>query len=800
MTRRSRRKILRWSVFLLAALVLGAALAAGLALRASLPRLAGEVELAGLESPVTIERDALGIPVIRGSSRKDVAFATGFAHGQDRWFQMDLLRRSGAGELAALLGSALLPRDRRIRVHRFRRLAREVLAAIGPAERVLLEAYAAGVNAALADAAGKSFEYVLLGAEPEPWRAEDSLLVVYAQWIDLQGLDNAVERQNGRLAATLPEAVYGLLTAPDPTWEAPLDGSRIPEPRMPTAAEYDLRRLDPALFDHVDRLKAPERKTALGADPRGEAIGSNNWAIAAGRTAQRGALLANDMHLRLRVPNTWYRARLVVESAALDVSGVSLPGVPAIVAGSNGRVAWGFTNSYGDFQDLVEIEPAGDGSGGYLTATGTRRFETDIETLEVAGDEPEPLIVRRTIWGPVIGWNGQGKELALAWTAHHREATDLILLDLERARSLDEAASIIAGAGMPAQNVVLADRDGRIGWVLSGRLPARRGFDPSRPAAWHEQNVGWLGWLPRHEAPSLLDPPGGLAWSANSRVVGGEAYTRIGDGGFAPAARARQIRARLERLQSAVARDLLAVQLDIRADYLAEWQPIALAAFERAGNREAAALVARWSGSAAVDDAGYRLVREFERNAVERAFTMLTVEARSRWPGFAWLVPQRFTEVAWRLLRERPAHLLDPRFGGWDAWLADVAAATASSLPPACSELADCSWGKVNTAAIQHPISFAIPLLARWLDMPADPLPGDWSTPRVQSPGFGASERFVVSPGREAAGLMHSPGGQSGHPLSPYYRAGHAAWVDGDATPFLPGEPAEVLRLVPRGR
>ncbi len=779
---------LRITLVATAGLVLLAAAGAWLALRASLPRIDGEVTLAGLHAPIVIERDAAGVPVIRGTTREDVARATGYAHTQDRWFQMDLLRRTAAGELAELLGPALLDTDRRIRLHQFRRRAALSLAAMDPAGRTLLDAYAAGVNAALADSRLRPFEYLLLRVQPATWRAEDSLLVVYAMWIDLQGTEARSEQQRGRLAAVLPEALYRLLNDADPDGEAPLDGSRLSQAPLPDPRAFDLRRLDPDLFDQA---------SAAAADPEPEGmVGSNNWAIAGSHTASGRALVANDMHLGLRVPNIWYRARLVVEPGQLDVSGVSLPGVPAIVAGSNGHVAWGFTNSYGDFQDLIALAPA-EGSKSYLTADGPQRFETDVEMLHVAGGADEELAVRRTIWGPVIGSDAEGRELALAWTAHRPEATDMALLAMEDARNLDEAAAIIGGAGMPAQNVLIGDAGGRIGWVLSGRLPRRRGFDPARPAVWHENGAGWEGWIAPADSPRLLDPPEGRAWSANARVVGGEMFAQIGDGGYASAARARQIRDRLAALQQATAADLLAIQLDDRADYLVHWQPLMRRALARAGAAEAEALVAAWSGRAAIDDAGYRLLREFERSAAHRAYEMLTIEARARWPDFRWRTPERFTEVAWRLTRERPAHLLDPRFADWDAWLADVAMEVVGKLPDECANLGDCTWGRINRPRIQHPLSEALPFLARWLDMPAEPLPGDWSTPRVQSPTFGASERFAVSPGLEQEGYLHMPGGQSGHPLSPFYRAGHSAWARGEPTPFLPGPAQHILTLVP---
>lgn len=790
---------LRFGLGLVAGFLLAAAAGTWAALRASLPRLEGEVMLSGLAAPAHIERDGAGVPVIRGATRADVARATGYAHAQDRYFQMDLLRRTAAGELAELLGPGLLDIDRRIRLHQFRKRALQALSSLDPRQRELLDAYVAGVNAALADSSFRPFEYLLLRTGPATWRTEDCLLVVYAMWIDLQGIEARGEQQRDRLAAALPETLYRLVTEPDPDWEAPLDGSRLPRPPLPDPQQVDLRRIDRDLFDTATAFRRPPVRLPL-ADPDPDVMaGSNNWAIAGARTASGRALVANDMHLGLRVPNIWYRARLVVEPAQLDISGVSLPGVPVIIAGSNGHVAWGFTNSYGDFQDLVVLEP-GPGGTGYLTAQGERDFEVDVERLKVAGADAEVLQVRRTIWGPVIGRDAQGRELALAWTAHRSEANDMALLAMEQAHSLDEAAAIIGGAGMPAQNVVIGDAAGRIGWVLSGRLPQRHGFDPTRPAGWYEDGTGWQGWVAAGDTPRWLDPPEGRAWSANARVIGGEMFALIGDGGYPSASRARQIRDRLAPLQRATAADLLAIQLDDQADYLAHWQPILRRALAAAGAGQAEALVSAWSGHAATDDAGYRLLREFARRVSERAFAMLTVEARTRWPDFPWRTPDRFTEVAWRLIRERPAHLLDPRFRHWDAWLADVATEVVRELPQDCADLASCYWGRVNKARIQHPLSQALPVLARWLDMPTEPLPGDWSTPRVQSPVFGASERFVVSPGLEREGYLHMPGGQSGHPLSPFYRAGHEAWVRGEPTPFLPGPARYTLKLIPEPR
>jgi len=795
--RRAGRWLLRGLLWLLLLIAI-AALAAWLALRASLPEVEGEAKLAGLSGRVLVERDASGVPVVRGANRLDVARATGFLHAQERFFQMDLTRRAAAGELAALLGPALLPTDRRMRVHRFRVRAAEALGAAPAVDRALLEAYAEGVNEGLAALRARSFEYLLLRQQPRPWRAEDALLVVFAMWVDLQGGGIRAELQQERLHAALPEVLYRVVARSPSTWDAPLDGSQLEPPPWPTPQEYDLRRVDPAVFDSAGEPAASQlRFTWLPGEVDESLVGSNNWALSGQRTASGRALVANDMHLGLRVPNVWYRARLVVQDPVVDITGVMLPGAPIIVAGSNGHVAWGFTNSYGDYVDLVRLEV--DGEGRYLTPDGPRPIESVDEVIEVAGAAPETLAVEQTVWGPVVERAADGAPLAMAWTAHRPGAVNLRLAGLETAKDLDEAVAIAGSAGIPAQNALIGDAAGRVAWVIAGRIPLRGAHDPGLPSSWSAPGAGWKGWVEGDAQPRIVDPGYGFAWSANARVVGGDMLAVIGDGGYAHGARGRQIRDALAGLKGAAPEDFLRIHLDDRALYLVQWQQLLRKVLVAAGQDRVPMLelVRDWSGRAAVDDAGYRLVREFERVVTDRAFAMLTVEARHRWPGFGWRAPSRFTDVAWRLVNERPAHLLDPRYGSWDEWLLAAADAAIAEAAAGCAAPAECTWGRRNVLKIQHPLSQALPALSGWLDMPAQPVPGDWSMPRVQSPGFGASERFAVEPGREEAGYFHMPGGQSGHPLSPFYRAGHDDWVEGRPTPFLPGPTEYMLTLHP---
>lgn len=796
--RRSFRILLRVLAWLLLA-ALVALFMAWIAMRASLPELDGDHHVAGLSAPVIVGRDAYGVPDIQAATRLDAARATGFVHAQDRYFQMDLTRRAAAGELAALLGPTLADSDARLRVNRFRERARQVLAGLDDGDRALLEAYTQGVNAGLASLRARPFEYLVLRARPQPWRPEDSLLVVYAMWLDLQGSELHTELQRDRLHAALPASLYQLVARSPSNWDAALDGSELPVPPLPDAAQYDLRHLDRAVFALADGAAAHAARLAESGQADAALVGSNNWALAGSRTASGRALVANDMHLGLRVPNTWYRLRLRARDEDVDITGVTLPGAPVVVAGSNGHVAWGFTNSYGDYLDLVRAEPVPGQPDSYATVDGPRRFERHDEVIAIAGAPARHVVVEDTIWGPVVAKDADGTPLAAAWTAYRPEAINLRLVDMERAVGVEDAVQIAASAGIPAQNAMIGDATGHIAWVIAGRVPLRAGFDPTLPADWTVPGTGWTGWVAPEAQPRIEDPAGGAAWSANARVVGGDMLALIGDGGYAHGARSHQIREDLAKLSQARPADFLQIQLDDRARYLAEWQPLLISVLAEGGPAYTGALklVKGWTGYAAIGDAGYRVLREFERTVTERSFEMLTVEARARWPGFRWHAPARFTDVAWRLVNLQPANLLDPRYPSWDAWLLAAADEAIAAARQGCDSLAQCTWGRRNTMRIQHPLSRALPFLSPLLDMPADELPGDWSMPRVQSPVFGASERFAVEPGREAEAYFHMPGGESGNPMSPYYRAGHEAWAQGEPLPFLPGPAVHTLTLTP---
>ena len=786
----------RWiwcTILAVLATVLVAVGSSWLLLRFSLPTYEGRAPVPGLMHPATVCRDRLGVATIDAASRADAMRALGFVHAQERYFEMDITRRAAAGELAALFGPAALDLDRSRRLHRFRSRAAAVLAQADPGVRADLDAYVAGVNSGLDALAARPFPYLLLRQAPRGWSAEDTVLVVQAMFLDLHDEDNALELARARILRDAPPALAALLLVPGTSWDAALDGGTIPEPRLPVAGEVDLRRLPAEQFGHG---------VAVGGDLR---IGSNNFAVSGRLTTTGAALVANDMHLTLRVPNIWFRARLRfpgADGAPLDVQGATLPGVPGVVVGSNGHVAWTFTNSYGDWLDWIAVQWTDEARSRYRTPDGEAMVAEHRETIQVAGGEPAEVLVRETIWGPIVHEQHALGSLALAWTAHHPHAVGFGLSALESARGVDAALAMAHRAGSPAQNLVVGDRVGRVAWTIAGAIPRRGSADPAVPSDWSAPGAGWQGWLGADEQPCIVDPADGRIWTANARVASGPMLASIGDGGYALGARARQIRDGLFSRRRFGPDDLREIQLDDRTLFLRRWWKLLRTTLATADGDPALAqldsLTATWDERAIPDAVAYRLVRGFRLAVSETMLDGLAAPLRSAGDPDYRLPPLQQAEgVVWRIVAERPPHLLPPPHADWDAMLRAAARRIVDELGAAPGGLAARTWGERNTAAIRHPLSRAALGLGWLLDAPARPLPGDAAMPRVQGPSFGASQRMVVAPGHEEAGYFHMPGGQSGHPLSPFYLSGHRDWENGAAVPFLPGAAVCTLELRP---
>jgi penicillin amidase len=791
-------KRLQLLVSVLSVLLVVAVLATGWLwwhMRGSLAKLDGEIALPGLGAPVKIERDALGVPTITGASRKDVAHATGFLHAQERFFQMDLLRRSGAGELSALVGAAAVPLDQAHRLHGFRRTADQVLAALDPEKRAVLEAYTVGVNAGLAALRNPPWEYLILRTDPQPWRAEDSLLVIYAMWFDLQDASGAFELSVHAVRESLGGAAAAFFAPRGTSWDSALDGSTFPAPPLPPL-----------------RLRASAEDQPSAALPFQERlpVGSNSMAVAGAHTAGGGALLANDMHLTLDTPNIWYRAAFRWADASGTVhrlDGITLPGTPALVAGSNGRIAWGYTVSYIDTSDVVVVETETTAQAFYRTPDGYKEIERHTETIAVKGGEPVTFAVRRTEWGPIFAAPEPGLFHALRWNAHDPAATNLDAFELETATTAEAALVIGRRAGLPNLNLLVADSAGSIGWTVTGRIPRRVGHDGRVPVSWAFGDRHWDGWLAPEETPTVINPADGFLWTANQRLVGGAAHVQLGDGGYFTGARGAQVRDGLRQLvasgKKAAPADLLAIQLDDRGLFLERWQKFMLtvlddtAVSEKSARGDLRVAVQAWNGRASIDSAAYRLVRLWRLKVAARTLAPYFDRASATQPGFSSGRFQ-YEDALWQMVQEQPAHLLNPAHPTWNSLLLAAADDVLIETDQAGVSPSRLTQGAANTLRMRHPFSRTLPgFFAGLLDMPAEPLPGGIDVPRVQTATFGASQRLVVAPGRESEGLFHMPGGQSGHPLSPYYRAGHDAWAKGEPTPLLPGPVQHTLTLTP---
>jgi penicillin amidase len=415
-------------------------------------------------------------------------------------------------------------------------------------------------------------------------------------------------------------------------------------------------------------------------------------------------------------------------------------------------------------------------------------------------------VVRESSLGPLR--EAGGRLYALHWIAHQTGALNVNHRRLELADTLDEALSVAATIGIPAQNFVAGDDKGNIGWTITGMMPRRMqaggaaGFpilsDGARPT--------WEGALAPADYPRIVNPANGQLSTANARQLMGAGAELIGDGGFDLGARNHQVRDGLLALGAKTdVKAVYGVTMDDRAVFIAGWRSRALAALDAAAIKDKPQraeflrlLNTGWSGRASVESTGYRLARGYMWalhdllfDAANGAMEQLDAKANMHAASTRWPV------VLARLLDEKPAGWLPAAYPGWQALELAAIDQVIAELTRDGKPLSAATWGERNTAAIAHPISMAAPALKRWLSAPPDLLPGDANMPRVAGRNFGQSERLTVSPGKEEQGVFNMPGGQSGHPLSPYFLRGHEEWVAGKTVPLLPGPAEHTLTFTP---
>ena len=788
------RRALRWMFLSVVALPIlsGGALFALIEL--SLPDLDGEHAIPGLSAPAEIAYDGRGIPRIQAANRDDAFAALGFATAMDRLFQMDLLRRGPAGRLAEVFGESLVSADRQNRVLNLERVAREALARLPAAQRSALRSYVAGVNRAIAEIRVWPIEFYVLGYRPEPWRAEDSLLV-------LLGLEQAMseteeqERTATVMRRALPPEVLAFLTPEADCFNerlAPRDDSHCSAGAAPVDALASLYR--------SRGKRAAEERVSRG-DRR---PGSNAFAVSGRKTKDGRAILANDMHLTLSVPNLWYRAELYYGEARL--AGLTLPGTPMLLTGSNGRVAWGFTNLRADVDDLVMLTGVAGEADKYLTPEGPRGYDIRTETLGVRGAPSVAIEIEETIWGPVAPRRLLGERVAYRSAALDPATTDLALLDLDGVRSVEEAAALFRRAGGPPLNALIADDRGEIGWTVLGHLPKRFGMEGLFSESWADGARGWRGYLAPDELPFRLDPSSGFLVNTNQRMLSRAEFGPVLGHEYLGGFRAWRATEVLSRARSLTEADLLALQLDTDASYYAPYRDLALKALRSAppgGDNENVAAIRSyleaWDGRAETGSLGLPLLEEFRDELRESVLAPIMARCRELDPEFS---------LSWSMLDDpvrriietgRPELLPDATQGDWNGFLlaALIRSARRLQAQQGATMLSELKWGRVNTVEMAHTLSSSVPFLNIMLDMPRRELAGCIFCVRVSEDTHGANARMVVAPGREAEGLMQFAGGQSGQVGSSHYADQQEDWRLGRPAPFLSREAQHKMILRP---
>jgi penicillin G amidase len=780
--------------------------------RAVLPPHDGELTLPGLRAEVRIERDRHGIPTIHASNAEDLAFGLGVAHAQDRLWQLETHRRIGAGRLAEAFGEPALDNDRFLRALGVRRAAAAQWARTRGESRAALEAYAAGVNAWVrGHLKARPPEFLILGLQPEDWTPVDSLAWAIMMAWDLGG-NWSTELLRLRLALGLPvERINQLMP---------------PYPGEPPLATQDYAALYRGLNLQTTGLRSAALARLLAAAPPSgiEGTGSNNWVLAGSHTTTGKPLLANDPHLKLTTPALWYFARL--KAPGIDVGGATMPGLPTVVLGQNSRVAWGFTNTGPDVQDLfLERVKPGDATQ-YQTPDGWAAFETGTETIRVKGKPDVTMTVRRSRHGPVISDAGnaddtlgarerQGYVLAMRWTALDEDADPMGQgLSAHRARSVDEFIAGTSGWVAPMQNMVVADVDGRIGLVLPGRIPVRKPDNQLKglaPAPGWDARYDWDGHVPFDALHQERDPARGWIATANQRTVPA-GYVPFLTSEWAAPYRQQRIEQLLQSRPKHSLDDLRAMQADeksLAAPVILPWllksksdHPLAAAAMQQlagfdgtmAADRAAPLIFWAWARQLTQAVFADEMGPLYERTLGNRTFRDALEGVLAR--DDAWWCDDKTTPAA-----EACASRVDLAF---TRALDELHAAQGA-------DVAAWQWGRAHQARSEHRPFSKVKPLARWFEL-RTPTGGDTFTVNVSRVSFrpdattgelylnehGPSLRALYDlADRSRSQVMHSSG-QSGIPWSPQYGSFVRPWAEVGYVPLWPAEaPATTLRLRP---
>jgi len=704
-----------------------------------LPQTTGTVTLP-ISAEATVARDAYGIPHITAASFDDAMVLQGFVTAQDRLWQMDALRRLAAGELSEIVGPAALEADRDARRLGMRRVAEAQYRILPAADRAAVVAYTRGVNFYIDTTRGRyPIEFTLLRYDPRPWTPIDSMLA---------GIQ-----------------MYRLLTE---SWKS-------------DARKYEMMLGgDPAKVNELYPARSGRERQP----------GSNAWVISAAHTATGKPILQNDPHLEFNSPATWYQIHL--KAPGLNVTGVSLPGLPGVIVGHNEHIAWGVTNLQFDVEDLYDekLDPR---TGRYLVDGHVEQAQADREYIRVKGAPTDEQLIWVTRHGPVLFANGP-HYYALRWTVTEPGAFQFPFLDIDRASNWTEFTAALSRYGGPGQNFVYADTAGNIGYHATGILPIREGFDGTIPVDGSSGKFEWQGFIPFDKLPAFYNPPSARIVTANQNPFP-EKYEYQVSGNFACEYRSNQIRDLLAAREHWKPAEMLTVEKDVYSGFELFLARQAVAAYDHKKPSdpelvEAAGVLRSWNGQMEIPLAAPMLAR------------LLFVHVREAFARHASL--QRWQLYNYPLAPSVIQTLLESGAKGWftdkDAMLLQaLKQAIADGAADQGSSVAHWHYGEFNQLTIEQPVAGRVPLVGRYFNIGPVPMSGGPETVKQIHSHLGPSMHFVADLSNWDNSQNNITLGESANILSRHYKDQWDSYYYGHSLPmqFDHVDAKDVLRVLP---
>ncbi len=795
-------RLLRNILLAIALLISGAAVTAGWVIYRAQPKLDGSVPLEGLSQPVTVDRDNWGVPHIRANSLEDLVEAQGYVAAQDRLWQMDILRRFGAGELSEIFGPSTVAIDQQIRTLGLRHVAEREATTLTGDRRIVLEAYARGVNRFID---GHKYrlpaEFFLLHYNPRPWTPADSMLIlgymyeslttVWPREINRDIISTRVDPD--RLAEMFAEdspddrVVVGA-EAPPETGSKPKPANRPTKPAATNREQIpEIGATSPAQGFSDLWGEAQGILTSFAEESR-EALGSNNWVVDGSHTASGKPLLANDTHMDLSIPSIWYMIHLT--APGWNVKGFTLPGEPLVQIGHNDRIAWGFSNNGADVQDLYQERFNQNNPRQYLVNGKFVDATVTSERIKVRGRPDLVFDVISTRHGPIVRREA-GRQYALKWTALQPGALSHSYEWMGRAQNWQEFREALRDASGPAQNLVYADVDGNIGFLVAAWIPIRKSGHGEVPVPGDTDDYEWTGYIPFDELPQVLNPPGGIIVTANARVVGPGYKHYITDRWESPYRTERIFDLLKDRkgLQpsdmNAIQNDIVAINDKTLADALVLAAKIAKPADPR--TTEIIARLANWDGSATAGSVETSFV-EVTRDTLMRNLLAPYLSASTdefQWRGSVFLD---------RILRDRPQKWLPPDDHSYDQLLISSGDQATKLLEARTNSKDISAWqiGKLNALTMNHPLGPS-GILHRFLSIGPLEQSGSVYAPKAMTHTHGPAMRFVADLSDWDQSLMEINFGESGVYGSKHYKDQFAQWFAGRGIPSPFSDAAEAI-------